>query len=52
MNLVRVCRFVNREDLDFATVQDVPPTQEFTLNEDFRGILEYPVMCGSSSTSC
>ena len=39
----RWCRFANRESLDFGTAQDLTPTQEFTLNEDFRGILEYPV---------
>jgi hypothetical protein len=41
----QTCRFVNQDDLDFATAQDMLPTQEFTLNEDFRGVLEYPVKC-------
>ena len=44
-NRLNHCRFVNQEGLDFSTAQDVAPTQEFDLNEDFRGILEYPVKC-------
>lgn len=43
-----LCRFVNKDGLDFGTVDDVSPTQEFTLNEDPQGILEYPVMCAAS----
>lgn len=35
-------RFVNRDDLDFATAQELEALQEFSLNEDFRGELEYP----------
>eukprot|EP00892_Ulva_mutabilis_P007535 jgi/Ulvmu1/5153/UM021_0170.1 len=35
--------YINREDLDFATVEDLQPVQEFTLNHDPSGILEYTV---------
>lgn len=45
-SLLLKCRFTNRENLDFATAQEVSAVQEFTLNEDFRGILEYPLKCG------
>lgn len=36
--------FVNRDDLDFAAVRDLPPTQEWDLQPDGnpRGIVEYP----------
>jgi hypothetical protein len=35
--------FVNRDDLDFAAVQGMAPTQEWDLQEDNnRGLLEYP----------
>lgn len=34
--------FLNRDDLDFGMVQEMQPVQEFTLNEDFAGVLEYP----------
>lgn len=35
--------FVNRE-LDFDGVQDMPAIQEWDLQEDFRGVLEYSTM--------
>lgn len=34
--------FVNREDLDFAAVADMPPVQAWELQENLRGDLEYP----------
>jgi len=36
--------FVNRDDLDFAAVRDLPPTQEWDLQPDgnARGLVEYP----------
>jgi hypothetical protein len=36
--------FVNRDDLDFAAVRDLPPTQEWDLQPDgnARGLIEYP----------
>jgi hypothetical protein len=36
--------YVNRDDLDFAAVRDLPPTQEWDLQPDgnARGLIEYP----------
>jgi hypothetical protein len=36
--------FVNRDDLDFQAVRDLPPTQEWDLQADgnSRGLIEYP----------
>jgi hypothetical protein len=42
---ILACRYTNREDLDFGAVQDLQPVQQFDLNHDSRGILEYPVKC-------
>lgn len=42
-----MCRYTNRDDLDFPTVQDLQPVQQFDLNHDARGILEYPVKCAA-----
>lgn len=36
--------YINRDDLDFAMVNDLTPLQEWDLQEDFRGILEYPTI--------
>jgi hypothetical protein len=44
----RVCRYTNQDNLDFATAQEIPSVQDFTLNEDPRGILEYPVKCATA----
>ena len=33
--------YINR-DMDFDAVQDIRPLQEWDLQEDFRGVLEYP----------
>jgi hypothetical protein len=34
--------FINREDLDFAAVADLPPVQEWDLLENYGGQIEYP----------
>ena len=34
--------FINREDLDFAAVADLPPVQEWELLENHGGQIEYP----------
>mmetsp|Transcript_125288 Transcript_125288/g.348603 ORF Transcript_125288/g.348603 Transcript_125288/m.348603 type:complete len:206 (-) Transcript_125288:124-741(-) len=39
----RVSLFINREDLDFAGVQDMQPTQELQLVEDFHGAVQHPL---------
>jgi hypothetical protein len=36
------CRFINREDLDFSTIANMQPTQEWDLQELNNGTLEYP----------
>lgn len=33
--------FINREDIDFSNVGDLPPVQEWELAENFQGELEY-----------
>lgn len=39
------CRFTNRDDMDFGMAAEMHPVQEFSLNEDFTGVLEYPLQC-------
>ena len=34
--------FVNRDDLDFSTVEDMAPVQEWDLMENQDGTMEYP----------
>ena len=34
--------FVNRDDLDFAGANELPPTQEWELLENLNGQIEYP----------
>lgn len=34
--------YINRDDLDFGTVSQLPATQKWTLQENFRGDIEYP----------
>jgi hypothetical protein len=36
------CRFINRDDLDFATIANMAPVQEWDLQEANDGSLEYP----------
>mmetsp|Transcript_96600 Transcript_96600/g.171767 ORF Transcript_96600/g.171767 Transcript_96600/m.171767 type:complete len:206 (+) Transcript_96600:27-644(+) len=35
--------YINREDLDFASLEDVEATQELQLAEDFHGAIQFPV---------
>ncbi len=34
--------YVNREGLDFASIGDVPPVQQWDLQENLSGQMEYP----------
>jgi hypothetical protein len=34
--------FINRDDLDFAAIASMQPTQEWDLQEENNGTLEYP----------
>ena len=34
--------YINREDLDFDTVAQLPALQKWTLQENLRGEIEYP----------
>ena len=34
--------YINRDDLDFGMVADLPPLQKWDLQENLRGELEYP----------
>ena len=34
--------FINRDDLDFSTVADLAPVQEWDLLENLNGTMEYP----------
>lgn len=36
------CRYTNRDDLDFAAVADMPPVQEWDLQDNAAGLIEYP----------
>lgn len=45
LTLLLTCwpRFLNRDDLDFAAVEQLAPVQEWDLQrEDPQGVLEYP----------
>lgn len=35
--------YINRDDLDFATVADLPAVQEWELLENYSGQIEYPM---------
>jgi hypothetical protein len=39
------CSWINRDDIDFSLADQVPPVQEWGLQEDFRGEIEYPTKC-------
>ena len=34
--------YTNREDLDFSTVAELPPMQQWDLQENLNGSIEYP----------
>ena len=34
--------YTNREDLDFCTVAELPPVQQWDLQENLNGQIEYP----------
>ena len=34
--------YINREDLDFSTVAQLPPVQQWDLQDNLNGQLEYP----------
>ena len=34
--------FINRDDLDFGSAEDLPPTQKWDLSENLRGEIELP----------
>ena len=42
--------FTNRDDLDFATVADLPPTQSWELAENLDGRIELPTQARSAHT--
>lgn len=44
--------YTNREDLDFSTVADLPPVQQWDLQENLNGQIEYPTQYDSSLTHC
>ena len=37
--------YTNREDLDFSTVAELPPVQQWDLQENLNGSIEYPTQC-------
>lgn len=37
--------YINRDDLDFGAVADLPPVQEWELVENLQGQMEYPTQC-------
>ncbi|GMH44917.1 hypothetical protein BSKO_12874 [Bryopsis sp. KO-2023] len=39
----KVRAYINRDDLDFGSMEETAPLQEWSLQEDFRGVLEYPM---------
>mmetsp|Transcript_13789 Transcript_13789/g.24639 ORF Transcript_13789/g.24639 Transcript_13789/m.24639 type:complete len:235 (+) Transcript_13789:50-754(+) len=45
----KVKLFVNRDDVDFALAEDLAPTQELELSEDFEGLIDYPVRAAKFS---
>lgn len=45
MPLVRMQVYINRNDLDFASVATLPPIQEWDLVENIDGRMEYPTQC-------
>ena len=34
--------YTNREDLDFSTMAELPPVQQWDLQENLNGSIEYP----------
>lgn len=34
--------YINRDDLDFSTVSSLPPVQEWDLQDNTAGVIEYP----------
>ena len=34
--------YTNREDLDFSTAAELPPVQQWDLQENLNGSIEYP----------
>ena len=34
--------YTNRDDLDFAAVEDLPPVQQWDLAENLQGLIELP----------
>ncbi len=36
------CRYSNRDDLDFAAVAEMAPIQEWDLQDNTAGLIEYP----------
>ena len=41
--------YTNREDLDFSTVAELPPVQQWDLQENLNGQIEYPTQYESSA---
>jgi len=41
-----VCRFTNRDNIDFDLAQRLPPVQEFDLQEDFTASVDYATRYG------
>jgi hypothetical protein len=39
---LHTCSFINRDDLDFASITSMAPVQEWDLQESNDGSLEYP----------
>ena len=39
--------YTNREDLDFSTVAELPPVQQWDLQENLNGNIEYPTQCAA-----
>lgn len=35
-------RYINREDLEFSTIENVKSVQDWDLQEDPKGVYEYP----------
>lgn len=40
----RMRAFINRTNLDFGDMENVSAVQEWDLQEDFRGVMEYPTI--------
>lgn len=43
--MTMLCRFANRDDIDFSNASELPALQKLELVEDFTASVDYPLQC-------